>query len=118
MKGMTVQIQVETVTGYDAFGEPTVTTAFESVSDVLVGSPSSEEIVNSLQLYGKKITYVLGIPKGDSHNWTDATIVIPNPATGVSETYKTVGFPETGIQSNIPLRWGQNVKVERYGKES
>jgi hypothetical protein len=31
------------------------------------------------------------------------------------ERFRTIGYPMTGIQENIPLRWGQNIKVERYG---
>jgi hypothetical protein len=51
----------------------------------------------------------LGIPKGDDHDWNDTEVFI------WGEKFRTIGFPETGIQENIPLRWGQNVKVERYG---
>lgn len=109
IKGTTVQLVVETVTGHDPFGVPIVSEQLESVADVLVGQPTTDDVTNSLQLYGKKIEYVLGIPKGDAHDWTDATVYI------WGEKFRTVGFPQTGIQENIPLRWGQNVKVERYG---
>ena len=90
MKGTTIQLVVEKVTGYDPLGHPITEEELEDVNDVLVGNPSTDDITNSLQLYGKRIDYVIGIPKGDTHNWT-------------------------GIQENIPLRWGQNVKVQRYG---
>jgi hypothetical protein len=52
---------------------------------------------------------MIGIPKGNTDNWVDAEVVING------ERFRTIGYPETGIQANIPLRWGQNVKVERYG---
>ena len=90
MKGMTIQLVKETVTGYDPFKHPIVT---QETVDVL---------------YGKKIAYVLGIPKGDTNDWTDRIVII------WGERYRTIGFPEKGILENIPLRWGQNVKVERY----
>lgn len=109
MKGMTVQLVVETVTDYDPFGAPVFTEELIDVNDVLVGQPSTDDITNTIQLYGKKIAYVLGIPKGDNHNWVDATVYI------FGEKYRTIGYPQTGIQENIPLRWGSNVKVERYG---
>ena len=109
MKGMTVQLVVNTVTGYDPFGNPIEKEELVDVADVLVGQPTTDDVANTIQLYGKKIAYVLGIPKGDTHNWTDTTVYI------WGEPYRTIGYPQTGIQENIPLRWGSNVKVERYG---
>lgn len=109
MKGTTVQLVVGTVTGYDPFGNPIESEELVNVDDVLVGQPSTDDVTNSIQLYGKRIDYVLGIPKGDNHNWTDAIVYI------WGEKFRTIGYPMTGEQANIPLRWGQNVKVERYG---
>lgn len=109
MKGITVQLAVKTVTGYDPFGAPIETEELVDVPDVIVGRPDTEDVTNTIQLYGKRIEYVLGIPKGDTHNWTDATIYI------WGQKFRSIGYPETGIQDHIPLRWGQNVRVERYG---
>ena len=108
MKGTTVQVSVKTQTGTDPFGAPIYSTAFEDVPDVLVGNPTSDDIAASTDLYGKKIEYMLGIPKGDTHNWIDAEVII------WGQPYKTFGYPITGEQANIPLRWGQNVRVERF----
>ena len=109
MKGTTVQLVVKTQSSTDDFGNPVYTEELVSVSDVLVGSPSSDEMTNTLNLYGKTIAYVLGIPKGDTHSWVDTDVII------WGERFRTIGYPTTGEQENIPLRWGQNVKVERYG---
>lgn len=109
MKGTTVQLVVGTVTSYDPFGNPVETEQLVDVADVLVGQPSTDDITSSIQLYGKRIDYVLGIPKGDKNDWTDATVYI------WGERFRTIGYPMTGEQENIPLRWGKNVKVERYG---
>lgn len=109
MKGTTVQLVETTVTGYDPFGNPIKEETLIDVDDVLVGQPSTDDVTNTIQLYGKKIDYVLGIPKDDTHDWTDKEVVI------WGNRFKTIGFPQTGIQENIPLRWGSNVKVERYG---
>lgn len=109
LKGTTIQLIVETQTGTDPFGAPIYEEEAVDVEDVLVGQPSTDDVTNSIQLYGKKIEYILGIPKGDTHNWTDAVVII------FGEKYKTIGYPQMGILENIPLRWGQNVKVERYG---
>lgn len=109
MKGTTVKLVVKTQTSTDPFGNPICTEELVDVPDVLVGSPSSDDVVNALQLYGKKIAYTLGIPKGDTHTWVDAEVEI------WGERFRTIGFPITGEQANIPLRWGQNIQVERYG---
>ena len=109
MKGTTVQLAVDTVTGYDPFGNPITEEEFVDVPDVLVGQPTSDDIVTTTQLYGKRIEYMLGIPKGDTHDWLDKKVII------WGQTYKTFGYPITGEQANIPLRWGQNIKVEKYG---
>ena len=109
MKGTTVQLVVKTQTGTDPFGEPSYSEELIEVNDVLIGQPSTDDVTNSLNLYGKKIEYVLGIPKGDTHDWVNADVIF------WGERFRTVGYPQTGEQENIPLRWGQNVKVERYG---
>lgn len=109
MKGETVGLVVKTQTGTDPFGHPTYSEEIVNVDDVLIGQPSADEVVSTLNLTGKTIAYTLGIPKGDTHIWTDTEVII------WGERFRTIGFPVTGIQENIPLRWGQNVKVERYG---
>ena len=109
MKGTTVQLVVETVTSYDPFGAPVETETLVDVDDVLVGQPSADDVTSTVEMYGKKIAYTLGIPKGDTHSWTDTYVYI------WGEKYRTIGYPTTGEQANIPLRWGKNVKVERYG---
>ena len=129
MKGMTIYLVKKTQVGLDGFNQPVYTegglfpsneqypaenlypnpTMLEAVDDCLVGQPSSDDVTNALALYGKKIEYTIGIPKGDTHNWIDTEIEF------FGARWRTVGYPETGIQANIPLRWGQNIKVERYG---
>ena len=109
MKGTTIQLVVKTQSGTDPFGAPVYTEELVDVPDVLVGSPTTDDITDSLSLYGKKIEYMLGIPKGDTHNWVDTDVII------WGNRYRTFGYPITGEQANIPLRWGQNVRVERYG---
>jgi len=109
MKGTTIQLVVKTQSGTDPFGAPIYTEELVDVPDVLVGSPTTDDITDSLSLYGKKIEYMLGIPKGDTHNWVDTDVII------WGNRYRTFGYPITGEQANIPLRWGQNVRVERYG---
>jgi hypothetical protein len=109
MKTMTVQLAVKTEGAPDPFGMPTETEELIDVPGCLVGQPSTDDIAQTMEMYGKKIAYVVGVPKGDEHSWVDTDVII------WGERFRTIGYPETGIQGNIPLKWGQNVKVERYG---
>lgn len=67
----------------------------ETVHNVLIGEPSAD---------GKN--YTLGIPMGDQHIWTDRKIGF------FGRVFRTVGLPAKGIEANIPLLWGQNVRAE------
>ena len=109
MKGITIQLVKKTQTDTDAFGAPIYSEELVNVDDCLVGQPSADDQSDTMALYGKMIAYKVGIPKGDTNDWVDAEVVI------FGERFRTIGYPETGIQANIPLRWGQNIKVERYG---
>lgn len=112
MKGITIQLVVRKQTGVDEFNAPVFADTVEEVDDVLVGEPSTDEVTNTLNLTGKKVEYVLAIPKGDTHVWENTEILLPAPFDG---RYRTIGFPTAGIEENIPLRWNKKVKVERYG---
>lgn len=109
MKTITIQLVKKTITDTDPFGNPIETEELIDVPGCLVGQPTSDELNATMSLYGKKISFVVGVPKGDTNDWVDTDVII------WGERYKTIGYPETGIQDNIPLAWGKNVKVERYG---
>lgn len=109
MKGMTIQLVKKTQIGTDSFNAPVYSEELINVDDCLVGQPTADDMSNTLALYGKTIAYTIGIPKGDTNNWIDTEVIF------FGERFRTIGYPETGIQANIPLRWGQNIKVERYG---
>lgn len=110
IKGITVTLRTKTRSGTDAFNRDTYEEREISVDNVLVAPASSEEVAEALNLYGKKVVYTLGIPKGDTNVWEDATIVLPGPFAGV---YHAVGYPTAGIDSMIPLSWNKKVNVER-----
>lgn len=76
-------------------------TGAETVNNVLIGEPSETEML------GRKIpTYVLGIPKSDEHDWLDKKLRF------FGMIFRTVGYPEQGIEANIPLAWHKRVKTE------
>jgi len=92
----------------DAFGRITYEPIETLVEDVVIGSPSFEASVNELNLTGKRLAFILGIPKGDAHDWKDKEVIIRG------EKYRTYGFPLTQTEENVPGRWNTQVKVERY----
>jgi hypothetical protein len=94
-------------TGTDPFGADVVTEKATVVDNVLVAPLNSDELVNELNLTGRRISYILGIPKGDSHNWENAIVEF------FDDRFKTVGSPTQGIEDMIPLQWNKKVKVER-----
>lgn len=107
IKGMTVQLVIKENTGVDGFNRPTYEENIIDVNNVLVGTPSSEEITDTLSLEGKIIAYMLAIPKGDSNSWVDTEVIL------WGERYRTIGKPIQGIEENIPLDWNKKVRVER-----
>lgn len=110
MRGVTVKLVVKTQTGKDALNMPVYEENIEEVENVLVGSPTTDDINNGLSLYGKTITYTLAIPKGDTRIWEDTEVILPEPFGG---RYHTIGYPEAGIESLIPLSWNRKVHLER-----
>lgn len=110
MTGITITLMKKTPSGTDGFGRPMYDTEPVSVDDVLVGEPTTDEITNDLAMYGKKVVYTLAIPKGDTNEWEDTEVVLPEPFAG---TYHTIGYPTAGIEANIPLRWNKKVHLER-----
>lgn len=116
IRGITVKLYTETVTGYNPFGEPIVSTQPVEVDNVLVGEPSTDDIVTSTSLFGKKISYMLAIPKGDKNDWVNKKVEWVD-AYGTTHAVKTFGFPITGIEANIPeqLPWHMKMRCEAYG---
>lgn len=99
----------KTMTGTDGFGRPVYEDSPVDVENVLVGIPTSQEIVDTLELTGKRVAYTLGIPKGDTHTWTDRKISF------FGEDFRAIAAPVQGIEDMIPLSWNKKVQVERYG---
>ncbi len=107
MRGITVGLHVRTQTGEDALNNPIYSSSVENVDNVLVGEPTTDDITSSINLYGKRIQYMLGIPKGDAHNWKDTEVEI------FGRTFRTFGDTIEGIEANIPTPWHKKVRVER-----
>ena len=108
LRGTAVQLGVKTQTGEDSFGAPVYDTEYVTVENVLVGEPTSDEITSELALSGKRLQYVLGIPREDVHEWEDTTVII------WGKTFRTVGGVIRGISENIPGPWDKKIRVVRY----
>lgn len=116
LQGITVTLYELEQTGTDDCGAPIYEENPVNVDNVLVGEPSTDDITTSVSLYGKKITYMLGIPKGDRHDWMDKKVSWTD-AYGLTHTVKTFGYPITGVEENIPpqIPWHMKVRCEAYG---
>ena len=116
LKGTTITLYEEKITGYDALGAPIVEETGIKVENVLVGEPSTDDITTSVSLYGKQISYMLGIPKGDTHDWINKRVEWTD-AYGNTFQVRTFGYPITGIEANLPpqIPWHMKVRCEAYG---
>lgn len=108
MTGVTVTLYERTVSGSDTFNDPIYTEKAVDVANVLVGQPTTDEVTSSIDLYGKKIEYMLGLPKGDAHSWENSKVLI------FGKPYQTFGAVIEGIEANIPTPWHKKVRVARY----
>ena len=107
MTGVTVVLYTKTLSSYDSMNNPVYTTKATNVENVLVGQPETDDVTSSISLYGKRIAYWLGLPKGDSHVWTDSEVEI------FGEKFRTFGDTVQGIEANVPTPWHKKVRVER-----
>ena len=109
MRGITVTLHVKHDTGtVDAFNRPIEAYVAEPVENVLVAPASAQDVVDSLNLTGKRAEYTLAIPKGDEHEWTDAIVEF------WGRKWHVIGVPLFGIEELVPLDWNGKVQVERF----
>ena len=108
IKGITVTLINKKEVGKDPFGNPIYEDVEIEVDNVLVSPVSTEDIVHTLELTGKKAVYTLAIPKGDENDWEDAEVIF------FGQRWRTFGFVTQGIDHLIPGDWNKKVMVERY----
>ncbi|MGM0166938.1 hypothetical protein IGI39_001918 [Enterococcus sp. AZ135] len=109
LKGITIILVDKIEDGKDPFSKPTYKDKDIEIENVLIQPTSSDDIVNQLNLTGKKAVYTLAIPKGDMHDWEDKEVKF------FGKRWRTFGIPLEGIEKLIPLDWNKKVMVERYG---
>lgn len=109
IKGITIKLINLVDSGQsDPFGNPIMQETSIDVDNVLIQPASSDDITDSINLYGKKAVYNLAIPKGDDHIWENQIVEF------FGERFRVFGKPLMGIETNIPLKWNMKVTVERY----
>ncbi len=109
MTGITVILHDRTQTGTDALNAPIYTETETAVENVLVAPMSDEEMLEAYNLTGRRARYQLGIPKGDTHDWSAGKKV-----TFFGKDWRVIGYPTKGIDKLIPLSWNMKVRVEDY----
>lgn len=109
MVGITVTLYDRIQTGTDALNHPIYEETPINVDNVLVAPMSDTEVLETYNLTGRRAQYQMGIPKGDTHDWTAGKRV-----RFFNEDWRIIGLPTQGIDELIPLSWNKKVKVEKY----
>lgn len=109
MNGITITLYDRTQTGTDALNKPIYAETPVTVDDVLVAPSSETEVLEAYNLTGRKAIYTLGIPKGDTNDWSSGKKV-----NFFGQDFRIIGEPIQGIEALIPLRWNKKVRVEIY----
>lgn len=109
--GEQVKLITQTQVGTDAFNAPIWSETSVTIDNVLIAPSSEQEILDTINLYGKKSIYTLGIPKGDTHDWVNQIVEF------WGRRWRTIGDPLRGMEHQIPLSWNTKVRVESIVNE-
>lgn len=108
IQGITVKLYDKTEDGFDNFGRPVFIEIAKEVENVLPIQPSTDEVVNELNLTGKKVEYKLCIPKGDTNIWENRKVEF------FGEEFQTYGHIIQYVEKNTPTAWNKQIYVVRY----
>lgn len=108
IKGKKVKLLEKVQNGMDDFNSPVFEENEVEVENVLIEPASNDAIVSEIQLTGKRVSYILHIPKGDTHNWKDAEVEF------YGMRWKTFGDCLIYDIENTPGDWNKKIKVEAY----
>lgn len=108
MQGITITLYDKVQIGVDGFNKPIYEEIAVPVENVLVAPVSDTEVLDTLELTGKRAVYQLAIPKNDDHVWEGKAVAF------FGEKWRVIGKPIQGIDALIPLDWNKKVKVENY----
>lgn len=110
IKGVPIILNEQVVTGTDSYNREITEEMPVTIENVVVGQPTSDDILNEYNLSGKTISYVLAIPKDDNHNWENTTVEF------YGRKWRTVGLPQEymGDFMGKDFPWNKKVKVTAY----
>lgn len=108
LKGITVTLINKKEVGKDPIGAPVYEDVEIEVDNVLVSPTNTDDIVNQLNIDGKKAVYTLAIPKGDTNIWENQEVRF------FDKRWRVFSAELQGIEEMIPLDWNKKVMVERY----
>lgn len=108
IKGRTITLHEMIPDGVDDFNNPIMTENVVEVENVLIEPASNDAILSEIQMSGKHVVYYLHIPKGDTHNWTDAVVDF------YGQSWKVFGDALIYDEELTPLSWNKKIKVESY----
>lgn len=106
IRGITVRLHTQSEGERDELNRIIYSEEIADIDNVLVSPSTEEEIEDTLNLTGRKAIYTLGIPKGDTHDWTDKIVEF------FGQQFRTIGSPVQGISEMIPLEWNKKVRCE------
>lgn len=108
LKGIKVILVSKIESEKDPFGNVIYDEKNIEVNNVLIGQPTTDDITNSLNLYGKKAAYTLAIPKEDTNIWENQEVIF------FGQRWRVFGKVIQGIEELMPLPWNKKAMVESY----
>lgn len=110
LSGITVTLYEKTDAGADAFGRTVYEETPVEVPNVLVQplERTTDVPTESTDISGEKTSYILGIPKGDAHEWKNRRVAF------FGQSFKTESGAWQGIETLIPGDWNRKILCRRY----
>ena len=108
LKGISVTLHEKVQTGFDPFGEPTFKIEETVVDNVIVAPATNDDLLSSINIDGTKTTYLLCIPKKDTHEWRDVDVEF------MGKKWHTYTDTIEWIEDMVPLKWNKKVLCELY----
>lgn len=108
IKGQMIYLWDQIETGTNPLGKKLYKKQKVPIKNVIIAQPSTEDVEATINLTGRKAEYLLGIPKGDKHDWDGKEVEF------YGKTWRVIGTPTQGMPHMMPLDWNKKVLVERY----
>lgn len=111
LRGVPVTLYVRTATETkDAFGREQYTETATVIDNVLIQplQRTTDVPTETTNITGEKTSYILGIPKTDTHDWKNCRVDF------FGNSYRTESGEWQGIDDLIPGDWNRKIVARRY----